>query len=172
MDTYISTWRKGFDITGRARRTEFWLFWMLYVLVLLAIAGFGYAAHGVGAAEPNTILALAFGAAGLWSIAGTMPSLTVLARRFHDAGISSKWPVLGYLALMVVNLVINVGNLLAPQMFVGNPTVFVSSVGVPLALYALGIFVVTLLPSQPHDNRWGPNPKAPMPYPDQMSEPA
>lgn len=85
------------DITGRARRSEFWWF-----------ALFVFGAHIV----LGILDGLLFGTGGggligsLFSLAVLLPSITVAGRRLHDIGRSAWWllicliPVAGWLVLL------------------------------------------------------------------------
>lgn len=87
--------------SGRARRSEFWWFYLFYLLVLLAawvvdiIIGLGYGAGNVGILYTLAALAL------------VLPFLGVLFRRLHDTGRSGWWwligliPIVGQIVLLV-----------------------------------------------------------------------
>jgi uncharacterized membrane protein YhaH (DUF805 family) len=99
--------RRYADFSGRARRPEFWWFF-LFALVL------GWSAAIVDAAlfEPfgNEVLAM-LGLSGPVSSVTTLflitPSLAVGARRLHDVGRSGWWQLL--LAMPCLGLVILIG---------------------------------------------------------------
>lgn len=107
--------RKYADFTGRARRSEFWLFALFTVIVqivfsaiLSAVGGsammVGDPAAAMGASGVAGIVLLAYLAAML---ALLIPSLAVAFRRLHDTGRTAWWlligliPVLGALVLLV-----------------------------------------------------------------------
>lgn len=82
--------------SGRASRSEYWIWWGFLVVVYFAIGA----------------LALLFGstgyvAAGLVGLAFFLPNLAVTVRRLHDTGRSGFWllivliPVIGALVLLV-----------------------------------------------------------------------
>lgn len=85
--------------SGRASRSEYWIWWGFLVVVYFAIGA----------------LALLFGstgyvAAGLVGLAFFLPNLAVTVRRLHDTGRSGFWllivliPVIGALVLLVLLL--------------------------------------------------------------------
>jgi uncharacterized membrane protein YhaH (DUF805 family) len=100
------------DFSGRAGRSEFWLFQLLNVLVLafsfgILIAGAGGASledYGRASAASTSFL---FGAAllGFWLLISFIPNLAVTVRRFHDHNISGWW----YLGLFVVSFIPYIG---------------------------------------------------------------
>ena len=94
--------RKYVDFTGRARRSEYWFFFLFTVLA--GIVGgildglFGWRGGPYGSTGPIQ---------GLIQLALLLPSLAVGARRLHDTGRSGWWllialiPVVGWIILLV-----------------------------------------------------------------------
>ena len=94
--------RKYVDFTGRARRSEYWFFFLFTVLA--GIVGgildglFGSRGGPYGGTGPIQ---------GLIQLALLLPSLAVGARRLHDTGRSGWWllialiPVVGWIILLV-----------------------------------------------------------------------
>lgn len=78
---------KYFDFSGRARRSEYWWFFLFAVLLYIAAAVVDYLL-GIGVV---TLLALA---------ALAVPSLAVGARRLHDTDRSGWLQLLGILPLL------------------------------------------------------------------------
>lgn len=70
--------RKYFCFTGRAGRTEFWL-WILVMFIVSTVLGF--------VPKIGSILSL------IWTLAMLLPSLGVTARRLHDRN-KSGWTIL------------------------------------------------------------------------------
>ena len=102
----ISTcFRKYATFQGRARRSEFWYFYLFLVIVnavlttLLMVALFSAGTHeevvnGIKQTVPNGINA--FGIimiviSGIWFLATLLPNLGVMVRRLHDADHSGWW---------------------------------------------------------------------------------
>lgn len=112
MQWFLNALRRYADFTGRARRTDFWMFVLFAVLggVILAIVdsglGLTYATDG------GTRFLPYLGGSGvlgtLYSLALVVPALAVCARRLHDTGKSGWWqviwvvPVIGAVALIVL----------------------------------------------------------------------
>lgn len=80
---------------GRARRSEFWYFFLFTILINLPTAAVDYATD-----TPVAGLVVA--------VALTVPSFAVGARRLHDTGRSGWWelllfvPIVGFVALIVL----------------------------------------------------------------------
>lgn len=94
MDYFIGALRKYADFSGRARRTEYWMFMLFYTIFYLILAL-------VGSLLGTEILSL------LFSLALLVPSLSIGARRLHDTGRSGWWqllyilPIIGFIVLIV-----------------------------------------------------------------------
>jgi len=96
---YVKVLRQYSDFRGRARRTEYWMFTLVSVLVSVVLA------------FVDAVLALDVGGFGLlgllYGLAVLLPSLAVGARRLHDTGRSGWWqliqivPVIGMIVLIV-----------------------------------------------------------------------
>ena len=160
--------------SGRARRSEFWYFYLFTILVTLVL---NYIPHIV-----DVILLL-------WALGIIIPSLAVTVRRFHDIG-KSGWYYLIYLiphiifvglffviVILVffisessgVDLINDIDILhnftdtidLIKGAFTASPSIFIS-----FAITGVVNFVVWIIwiiwmakDSEPGENKWGPNPK-------------
>jgi len=95
MNWYIGCFKKYADFSGRARRTEYWMF-ILFNMIASFVIGFVDGFAGIGG-----ILSLAY------FLVILIPSLSVLIRRLHDTGRSDWWclisiiPVIGWIAVFV-----------------------------------------------------------------------
>lgn len=91
-EALVTCFRKYADFTGRARRSEYWYFYLFDALVSAGLA--------VIFGEDSAILAL-------YSLAVLLPGLAVTWRRLHDIGKSGLWalisiiPLIGGLLLLV-----------------------------------------------------------------------
>lgn len=120
---------KGYtDFRNRARRMEYWGFYLFYVLAVTAAVLVGLAIDGaVGNLDDSgPIFSAILGAIAILFF--FLPAIAVTVRRFHDVGLSG-WL---YLLFFVLSFA-----------YIGG----------------IIIFVITLLPSQKHDNKWGPVPE-------------
>jgi len=101
MNYYVECWKKYAVFSGRARRKEYWMFFLFNVLVS---TGIGFVLGIVGAVADTPELALA---AHLYTLAALLPSMAVWVRRMHDTGRSGWWwllaliPFVGAIVLLV-----------------------------------------------------------------------
>lgn len=87
MSWYITVIKKYAVFSGRARRKEYWMFFLFNILISLALGfvlGFIGAIIGVGAQLSNI-------ASVVYSLAIVIPSISVVVRRMHDLGRSGWW---------------------------------------------------------------------------------
>lgn len=99
MNWYLEVLKKYAVFSGRARRTEYWMFALFNLIISFAL-GFLEGMLGIGSALGISFLAL------IYSVVTLLPSLAVGARRLHDTGRSGWWmliclvPILGVLILL------------------------------------------------------------------------
>jgi uncharacterized membrane protein YhaH (DUF805 family) len=108
MQWYLKALKQYADFGGRARRTEFWMFVLVNVIisVILGIidtatgtAGF-YAADGMAGYSPGIL-------SGIYALAVLIPSIAVTVRRLHDTDRSGWWffiqliPLVGAIVMLV-----------------------------------------------------------------------
>ncbi len=98
INYYIKAFQNYFNAEGRATRSEFWYFFLFYIIGSLI---FGIL---------DTILAATLGIrilVALYALATIIPFITVLIRRLHDIGKSGWWmfipivPIAGFIAIIV-----------------------------------------------------------------------
>ena len=161
-----SVFSKYATFSGRARRSEYWFFYLFSFLVNLALSCIPF------------ISALSF----VWSLAILIPSLAVTVRRFHDIG-KSGWNYLfivipelfliGYLFYFIFrvikemidagfkfyNITNNIEAIVDRIMLHGSD---LHTLGI-LAFIDIAFTILWLIwmtrDSQPGENQWGPNPK-------------
>ncbi|WP_380163849.1 DUF805 domain-containing protein [Jannaschia sp. R86511] len=128
-EAVTSVFRQYVGFSGRARRAEYWFFYLFCVLAFGALYAIALALLASGAAgdpdAPNALGTLIGAVIAIAAFAVFLPSLAVAVRRLHDTGRSGWW--------YLINLVPFVG---------------------PIVL-----LVFLLLDSEPGANRFGPNPK-------------
>jgi uncharacterized membrane protein YhaH (DUF805 family) len=80
---------------GRARRKEYWMFFLINILVAIALAII------------EAILGLPGILGGIYALALLIPGIAVTVRRLHDTGRTGWWiliglvPVIGFIVLLV-----------------------------------------------------------------------
>ncbi len=135
-----SSMRQYATFSGRARRSEFWwfflfiflvqvpfqiLFWILYVVALFPAIE---AAGPAGDVDPADIswglFAIGIAAISIVTLFFLLPYLAVMVRRLHDMGQSGWWVALAFIGFGIVPL------------------------------------IMCFIDTQVGDNQWGPDPKA------------
>ena len=101
MNWYLEVLRKYAVFSGRARRKEYWYFFLFYVLIFIVLAILDNATGSFNAEAGVGILS------GLFSLAMLIPSISVGVRRLHDTDRSGWWllisliPLIGAIVLLV-----------------------------------------------------------------------
>ncbi len=86
--------KKFADFEGRARRKEFWFFWLFCILVSII------------ASVCDLLISSGEWLENLSSLALLIPSLAVGARRLHDTGRSGWWQLLIFTVIGIIPLII------------------------------------------------------------------
>lgn len=95
MEWYTKVLQNYVGFTGRARRTEYWMFALFNAIIIIVLSIL------------EALLGLPGIISGLYSLAVLLPSLAVAVRRLHDTGKSGLWllisliPVIGAIILLV-----------------------------------------------------------------------
>ncbi|HHQ4540536.1 DUF805 domain-containing protein [Aeromonas veronii] len=89
MNWYISVLKQYAVFSGRARRTEYWMFVLCNVIVMLLL---GMVDKLIGG--DNELIS------SIYSLAVLLPSLAVAARRLHDTDRSAWWLLLGLIPVI------------------------------------------------------------------------
>ena len=96
MNWYLEVLRKYAEFSGRARRTEYWMFVLFNLIIAVVIGlatGFIGSIFGAGRATANS-------ANLIYYLAVLVPAIAVGVRRMHDSGRSGWW-----ILFPIVNLV-------------------------------------------------------------------
>lgn len=95
MNWYLEVLKKYAVFDGRARRTEYWMFTLFHLLIMLALS-FVEGALGLSATGGfgGGFLSLLYG------LAMMIPGLAVVVRRLHDTGRSGWWFFIGFIPLI------------------------------------------------------------------------
>ncbi|MCF6286926.1 MAG: DUF805 domain-containing protein [Candidatus Hydrogenedentes bacterium] len=98
MHWYMDVLKKYAEFSGRARRQEYWMFFLFNIIIMIVL---GIVEEIVG--SPGVI-------GGLYSLAILVPGIAVGIRRLHDTDRSGWWflivfvPFIGGLVLLVFML--------------------------------------------------------------------
>ncbi|VFN07840.1 MAG: Uncharacterized membrane protein YhaH, DUF805 family [Candidatus Kentron sp. G] len=95
MNWYLDALKKYAVFSGRARRKEFWFFFLFNtiifsILLFIDISMMDEAGFEYGISEPQTFMRLS----GIYALAVFLPILAVWVRRLHDIGRSGWWVLL------------------------------------------------------------------------------
>ena len=86
MNLYLNTLKKAFDYSGRASRSEYWLFSLANTLLMMVIQGLAFV--DMGTAQEAYLVAAVVMSFGL-----ALPAMAVTVRRLHDVG-KNGWTLL------------------------------------------------------------------------------
>ncbi|MDQ4116118.1 MAG: DUF805 domain-containing protein [Actinomycetota bacterium] len=101
MQWYLKVLRQYADFSGRARRTEFWMFVLFNAIAIVILTildnllGLSNSSMGGGAVYVSAGILT-----GIYQLAVLVPSLAVGARRLHDTGRSGWWQLIGLIPLV------------------------------------------------------------------------
>lgn len=93
MEHFLSVVKQYANFNGRARRQEFWMYYLFYIIFY------------IGVAIIDRVLGLGF--LGLiYMLALFVPTISVAARRLHDTGRTGWWQLIGIIPLIGVIVLI------------------------------------------------------------------
>lgn len=88
-------WKNYFNFKGISKRSEFWWMYLIntlyFLIFLVAFGGIGliFGAKGLGV---GAIIGIALSA--IYAVAAIIPSISLLFRRYRDAGVTPWWLLL------------------------------------------------------------------------------
>ena len=101
MNWYLQVLKKYAVFNGRARRKEYWYFFLINIIISIIL---GIIDGVTGSFSPETGIGLL---GGIYSLAVLIPSIAVAVRRLHDTNPSGWWllisfiPFIGAIVLIV-----------------------------------------------------------------------
>lgn len=101
MAWFLLALKKYATFSGRSQRSEYWYFFLFYLLIVIAL---GLLDVALGTFDEEEGLGLL---SGIFVLAMLIPSLAVGVRRLHDIGRSGWWllialvPIIGTIVLVV-----------------------------------------------------------------------
>ncbi|MEU0401154.1 DUF805 domain-containing protein [Streptomyces sp. NPDC006197] len=88
MNWYLEVLKKYAVFNGRARRQEFWMFYLFNVIAVIVLA------------IVDSALGIYPALTGIYALAVFLPYLGVSIRRLHDTGRSGWWLLIGLVPLV------------------------------------------------------------------------
>lgn len=170
------------DFNGRARRQEFWLFWLVQFLffsvlnsIVMALMFQSFSTISAQTDPSNFMFNPTFMVLGqvgnVISLALLVPNLAVGVRRLHDTNRTGWWlilPIAAFVVGLVLFLATQGGHLasLFTDKYENNPQAVFSLIGsgflmvwLPTFVGSVVLFVFNVLDGTPGANRFGPDPK-------------
>src|SRR5947209_11826272 len=101
MNAYLYCMRHYADFSGRASRTEYWLFVLVFIIIYAVCFAIDYSVFGIAPSGIPPLTLIAY-------LVHFIPGLAVLIRRLHDIDRSGWWllislvPVIGSIWLLVL----------------------------------------------------------------------
>jgi uncharacterized membrane protein YhaH (DUF805 family) len=93
MEHFLNAFKNYANFSGRARRKEYWMFFLIYSLLYV---GLSFIDGLLGSAWLSSIFSLVL----------LIPSISYAARRLHDTGRSGWWQLLYLIPLIGIIVVI------------------------------------------------------------------
>jgi uncharacterized membrane protein YhaH (DUF805 family) len=94
MNCYLEVLKKYAVFSGRARRKEYWMFFLFNLIITLVLALIDSLTGTFSSQAGLGLLS------GLYSLAVLIPSIAVTVRRLHDTGRSGWWILLGLIPVI------------------------------------------------------------------------
>lgn len=104
MKEYLKSWKRAFDFSGRSRRREFWLPYLINIVIVMVLDFLGAAST---AKNPRGSVSIFFIILAIYALAYLIPTLALIVRRLHDMGKSGWWyfisliPLVGTILLII-----------------------------------------------------------------------
>lgn len=103
MEHFVDAFRQYATFTGRATRTQYWMFVLIYLIIAIVL-GVVDGLLGIGVLGP------------IFGLVMLIPSLAITARRLHDTGRTGWWqliylvPLIGFIVMIIFLVQDSVGD--------------------------------------------------------------
>ena len=87
MNYFIEGLKKFADFSGRATRTQYWMFVLVYMIIYVVLSVIDY--------QLGTVIL-----AAVFSLALLIPSISIATRRLHDTGRTGWWQLIALIPLL------------------------------------------------------------------------
>ncbi len=94
MNWYLKVLKNYIVFDGRARRKEYWFFYLFYFIFVIAL---GFIDAITGSYSANVGLGLL---SGIFVLAMILPGIAVCVRRLHDTDRSGWWILIGFVPII------------------------------------------------------------------------
>jgi len=152
MEAVKTCFSKYFDFKGRARRSEYWWFYLFTIIGSVLTSIIDSVIFGLESATNGGVISLIF------SLAVIIPTISAAARRLHDTNRSGWWQLLPLAPLLLLVLG---GAIIAGVGESARSATIILVIGGVIAMIATVILLIVWYATDGHqnDNRFGPNPK-------------
>ena len=149
VDAIKTGFRKAFVFSGRASRSEFWFFYVFYSLIVFTVLTVIFDPLELQPSDTT------FWVLPIVSCAASIPTFSVLVRRWHDTNHSAWWFVGIFAYMIAINQILNIGNAPGAFIFLLFAPLFVVMFWIQIVLYFLP---GTTGPNQYGDDQFALNP--------------
>jgi uncharacterized membrane protein YhaH (DUF805 family) len=100
---FVRFWKKYVDFTGRASRSEYWWWFLIWILVEAVLVIIGLATGSLGSAmyrsgfRPGASFWFVWLLLAVWALATFIPHLAIVWRRLHDSNLAGPFYFLAYI---------------------------------------------------------------------------
>ncbi len=102
MNWYVAVLKKYAVFNGRARRAEYWWFFLVNLIIALVLGVLtGIVSGATSNSNSSFPISSVFSCiSGVYSLAVLLPGVGVVIRRLHDIGKSGTWILIGLIPLI------------------------------------------------------------------------
>ena len=165
MRSFFTVIRKYAVFSGRARRTEYWAYTLIYIVIYLGLTFLDFRLFGgsEGTIEERAQAmegSFGFTAGFFWLL--FLPSLAVSVRRLHDANRTGLWTLILLVPMLFavgLGVVMGIQGADPQSGEMGGLVGLFAVIGLVMLLTGLIFLVLMLLPGTVGHNRFGPDPR-------------